>query len=192
LEKLREFKNIKKIAVINKIDMVEQEKVNNVIARLEQEDMFESILAISLKEEFNHLSVVKEIKKHLKSDVKFYEDSKQFSDYSDDFFISELIREKILINTHEEIPHSVGVKVKRFEKEDNLLVIEADIFVERDSQKGIIIGRAGSMLKKIGKSARLELKGEYEMPIFLDLHVKVLSKWGQREEKLSEIGYELE
>jgi len=192
IEKLRQFTNIPIIAVINKIDLVDQDKVNNVITKLENEDMFEEIIAVSLKEKFNHLTVVNSLKKHLSDKVKFYDDSSKFSDYSDEFFISEIIREKVLAFTHEEIPHSVGVKVKRFEVEDELLVIEADIYVERDSQKGIIIGRAGSMLKKIGKSARIELKAEYEQPIFLDLHVKVLSKWGQSQISLNEIGYELD
>ena len=192
IAKLKTMPNIKKIAVINKIDLVDQNIVVNCIEKLQKEDMFEEILAISLKEKFNHMSVIESIKPYLKEDVKFYDEVKQFSDYTDEFFISEIIREKVLTFTHEEIPHSVGVKVTRFEAEDDLLVIEADIYVERDSQKGIIIGRAGSMLKKIGKAARIELKDEYEQPIFLDLHVKVLSKWGQREDRLSEIGYEIE
>jgi GTP-binding protein Era len=192
IAKLKTMPNIKKIAVINKIDMVEQTKVVNTIEKLQAEDMFEEIIAISLKEKFNHMSVIEAIKPYLKEEVKFYDEPEQFSDYSDEFFISEIIREKVLSFTHEEIPHSVGVKVNRFEVEDELLVIEADIYVERDSQKGIIIGRAGSMLKRIGKAARIELKDEYEQPIFLDLHVKVLSKWGQREDRLSEIGYDIE
>ncbi len=191
IEKISQYKNVPKVAVINKIDKVSQEKVFKIIEDLKRYNMFDDILAMSLKEKFNHEGVISVLKEKLTEEVKFYEEDK-FADYSDEFFVEEIIREKVLHLTKEEIPHSVGIRVKSMEEEQNILVIDADIFVERDSQKGIIIGRGGQMLREIGKAARLELKKEFDQGIYLDLHVKVLSKWGQKVDKLQEVGYEIE
>ncbi len=191
IEKITQYKNVPKVAVINKIDKVSQEKVFKIIEDLKRYNMFDDILAMSLKEKFNHEGVISVLKEKLTEEVKFYEEDK-FADYSDEFFVEEIIREKVLHLTKEEIPHSVGIRVKSMEEEQNILVIDADIFVERDSQKGIIIGRGGQMLREIGKAARLELKKEFDQGIYLDLHVKVLSKWGQKVDKLQEVGYEIE
>lgn len=191
IEKLKQYEGTPKIAVVNKIDKISQEKAFRIIEDLKEFKMFDDILAMSLKEQFNVDGVVNVLKEKLTETVKFYEED-QFTDYTDEFFVEEIIREKVLYMTKEEVPHSVGIKVKRIEEEDNILVIDADIYVERDSQKGIIIGRAGKMLREIGKAARLELKKEFDQAIYLDLHVKVLSKWGQKIDKLTEIGYEIE
>lgn len=191
IEKIKQYSSVPKIAVINKIDKVSQEKVINIIEKLNSYRMFDDVLAMSLKEKFNQDAVIEAIKPKLTETVRFYEEDK-FTDYSDEFFAQEIIREKVLFHTNEEVPHSVGVKVNRMEEEEGILVIEADIFVERNSQKGIIIGRAGSMLKKIGSEARVELKEEFKQGIYLDLHVKVLSKWGQEVQKVQEVGYEIE
>ncbi len=191
INRLKEYKNIPKIVVINKIDKVNQEQVFKIITKLQEYDMFDDVLAMSLKEKFNYESVIKVLKTKLKEEVKFYEDD-QFADYTDEFFAEEIIREKVLHMTKEEVPHSVGIKVHKMEEEQGILVIDADIYVERNSQKGIIIGRGGQMLKEIGQAARIELKKEFKQGIYLDLHVKVLSKWGQQVDKLQEVGYEIE
>ncbi len=191
IAKLEQYANIPKIAVVNKIDKISQEKAMKIVEQLHEYKMFSDVLAMSAKEKFNVDGIVNVLKEKLTETVKFYE-GEEFTDYTDEFFVEEIIREKVLYLTKEEVPHSVGVKVKRMEEEEKILVIEADIYVERDSQKGIIIGRAGKMLKEIGKAARLELKKEFDQAIYLDLHVKVLSKWGQKLDKMSEIGYEIE
>lgn len=191
IKRLQELKGIKMIAVVNKIDKVDQKKTARIINELEETGLFVEVLAASMKEKFNHTGIVEAVKRHLDENVRFYEEG-EFTDYSDEFFIEEIIREKILFRTNDEVPHSIGVKVKSIEEEGEVLVIEADIYVERDSQKGIIIGRAGQMLKSIGIDARRELKREFKQPIYLDLHVKVLSRWGQKREALNEIGYELD
>ncbi len=191
IAKLEQYANIPKIAVVNKIDKISQEKAMKIVEQLHEYEMFSDVLAMSAKEKFNVDGIVNVLKEKLTETVKFYE-GEEFTDYTDEFFVEEIIREKVLYLTKEEVPHSVGVKVKRMEEEEKILVIEADIYVERDSQKGIIIGRAGKMLKEIGKAARLELKKEFDQAIYLDLHVKVLSKWGQKLDKMSEIGYEIE
>ncbi len=191
LKKLEDLKNVKKICVINKIELISQDKLAYVVEQLNEYGLFEEIIPISLKEKFNYDAVLSSVKRYLTDDIKFYEDD-AFTDYTDEFFVEEIIREKVLHKTDQEIPHSVGVKVKEMEEEDGVLVISADIYVERDSQKGIIIGRAGSMLKEIGMAARKEIKREFKQPIYLDLHVKVLSKWGQKRDSLSDVGYEIE
>lgn len=191
LKKLQDLKHLKMICVVNKIELVSQDKLAMIVSELAEYDLFEEIIPISLKEKFNYDAVLKSVKSYLTDDVKFYEED-EFTDYTDEFFIEEIIREKVLHKTDQEVPHSVGVKVKEMVEEDGMLVISADIYVERDSQKGIIIGRAGSMLKEIGMAARKELKREFKQPIYLDLHVKVLSKWGQKRDSLSDIGYEIE
>lgn len=191
IKRLSEMNGIKMIAVVNKIDLIPQVKTERIIKDLEETNLFSDIIAASMTEKFNHLGIVECVKKYLKEDVKFYSES-EFTDYTDEFFIEEIIREKILEKTNDEVPHSVGVKVTNMEEEENLLIIEADIYVERNSQKGIIIGRAGQMLKTIGTEARRELKREFNQPIYLDLHVKVLSKWGQKKESLTEVGYEID
>lgn len=191
LKRLSELKGITMIAVVNKIDLVDPIKTERIIKELQETEMFADILATSMKEKFNHQGVVECVKQYLKDDVKFYEDT-EFTDYSDEFFIEEIIREKVLFRTNDEVPHSIGVKVKNIEEDGELLIIEADIYVERDSQKGIIIGRAGKMLKSIGTDARRELKREFKQPVYLDLHVKVLSRWGQKRDALNEVGYEID
>ncbi len=191
LKKIESIKGIKKICVVNKIELVNQEKLMNMVEELNETELFEEIIPISLNENFNYDAVINSVKHYLSDDTKFYEDD-QFTDYSDEFFIEEIIREKILHKTNQEVPHSIGVKVTEMAEEDNILVISADVYVERDSQKGIIIGRGGSMLKEIGTAARKELKREFKQSIYLDLHVKVLSKWGQKRDALVDVGYEIE
>ena len=180
------------VAVINKIDLVSQEKVNNIIAKLQEMDFCSEIIAMSCKDDFNVTGIISVLNEYLTETVKFYDES-QFYDYSDEFFVSEIIREKVFKLTSEEIPHSSGVIVTNMEEgDDGILLIEADIYVERDSQKAIIIGRAGSMIKRIGKAARIELKEEFETPIYLDLRVKVMSKWARQTEMVEKMGYEIE
>ncbi len=189
IQKISEIKNVKKIVVLNKIDIITPLKVERIVQELDELKMFDAIIPVSLKEKFNQNIVIKNIKDYLVDEVKYY-DEDTFSDYTDEFFVEEIIREKILQKTNEEVPHSIGVKVTNMENEKNILVISATIYVERDSQKGIIIGRAGKMLQSIGTAARKELKIEFNQPIYLDLHVKVLSNWGQKIESLNTIGYD--
>jgi GTP-binding protein Era len=178
LKKLSEFKNIPLICVVNKIDLLPQQRVSAIVKEINELGLFSDVICASMKEKFNQESIIRSIKGYLKETTEF--------------FIEEIIREKILYHTDQEVPHSIGVKVKDIYDQQEVLVIEAEIYVERDSQKGIIIGKAGSMLKAIGKASRLELKAEFKQPVHLELHVKVLSKWGQNQELLSQVGYDLE
>jgi GTP-binding protein Era len=104
--------------------------------------------------------------------------------------VTEIIREKILTNYDKEIPYSVEVVVERFKEDDHLIRINAVIYVERDSQKGIIIGQAGKMLKKVGMEARKDMETFFDKKVFLELFVKVERDWRNKDRKLKEFGYQ--
>lgn len=183
--------NVPRIAVINKLDLVSQEKINRMIVTLENYEFFEEILAISVKDGFNVDSVVESLKRVLPEGIQYYEDD-QITDNSPYFTISEIIREKILYYTQEEVPYSVGVKLNEFENKKNALVLHATIYVERESQKGILIGKGASKLKSIGIEARKDIEKNFDKKVHLQLHVKVLKKWRNKIDLLREIGYELD
>ena len=116
-------------------------------------------------------------------------DKDQLTDKPARFFVDEIIREKILLNYDKEIPYSVEVEVERFAEEENIININAIINVERDSQKGIIIGKGGKSLKKVGSEARRDLEAFFGKKIFLQLFVKVEKDWRNKESKLRYFGY---
>ena len=119
-----------------------------------------------------------------------YYPAEMVTDHPELFCIAEFIREQVLNHTMEEIPHSVAVRIERMEERPNgLKFIEAVIYVERESQKGIIIGAKGTLLKKIGSAARKEIEELLETPVFLNLWVKVSKKWRNNETALKEFGY---
>lgn len=112
------------------------------------------------------------------------------SEHSDRFFVSEIIREKVFLTCREEIPYSTTVDIVEFkEREAGKWFVSADVIVERDSQKGIVIGKKGAMLKEIGRLARKEIEGFVDHPVFLELHVKVREKWREKDEWLKRLGY---
>jgi GTP-binding protein Era len=112
------------------------------------------------------------------------------SEQNQRFFVTEIIREKIFLYTHEEVPYSTTVDIVTFtEREAGKWFISADVVVERDSQKGIVIGKGGTMLKKIGQSARRDIERFLELPIYLELHVKVREKWRDSADWLRRFGY---
>ncbi len=112
------------------------------------------------------------------------------SDRQERFFVAEIIREKIFLHTHDEIPYSSSVEIVQFkEREKGKWFISADIILERDSQKGIVIGKGGTLLKEIGRSARVDIEAFLGTPVFLDLHVKVRDRWREKEEWVRRFGY---
>ena len=108
------------------------------------------------------------------------------------FFVTEIIREKILLNYEKEIPYSVEVEVEQFQEEENLIRINAVIYAERDSQKGILIGHGGKSLKKVGIEARKDIEGFFEKKVFLELYVKVEKDWRNKDNLLRNFGYQPE
>lgn len=189
ISRLRDI-NLPIICIINKIDLIDQDKLNLLFTKLEEQNIFKTIIPMSLKEDFNTEVVIDVLKDILPQGVKYYEDD-QFTDSPQEFVISEIIREKIILKTREEIPHSIGVKVLKIEDSPKDIYIEVVIFVERESQKGILIGKKASMIKSIGIDSRKELELMYNKKVILDSRVKVLKNWGRKEDLLKEVGYDI-
>ncbi len=180
--------NASTICLINKIDLLKQEKVVELVNQAQQLDLFQEIFAISLKDTFNVELFLNDLKALLPEGIALYPED-HLVDYTKEFYIEEIVREKINQVCFDEIPHSVAIKTKAIEEDENGLSIFVDVYVHRDSQKGIIIGRGGHNLKTIGKRARLELKEFFNQPIYLDIHVKVKPNWVDNNSLLMDWGY---
>lgn len=186
-EKLKKTK-VPIIILINKIDTIDQEKLNASI------DLWHSILPqaeilpISALENV-HVDMLKKRIIELLPEGPMYFPEDQLTDKSERFIVNEVIREKILMNYQKEIPYSVEVVTQIFKEGLELIQIETDIFVERDSQKGILIGHKGESLSKVGKEAREDLEKFFNKKIFLKLYVKVRKDWRKRETDLRRFGY---
>ena len=179
------------IIVANKADLIKDEikKEENIIS---YKTLFEKnlpVIKISAKTGKNVENLIEEIKKYLPSGVPLY-DEETITDQNMRMIASEVIREKIILNTKEEIPHSVAVMVDEYKTEGNLDKIKATIFVSAESQKGIIIGSKGQMLKKIGTDSRIELEEIIEGKVYLELFVKVKKNWQKDKNALKMLGYE--
>lgn len=176
------------LLVINKIDLIDQNRLEELIDTWQKVLPQAEIFPISAKERFNVDNLFQRIKDLLPECPPFF-DKDQLTDKPARFFVDEIIREKILLNYDKEIPYSVEVEVERFAEEENIININAIINVERDSQKGIIIGRGGKSLKKVGSEARRDLEAFFGKKIFLQLFVKVEKDWRNKESKLRYFGY---
>lgn len=181
--------NSPKLLVLNKIDLITQEKVNELIKHFESQKIFEEIIPISAAQNFNVLRVREEIIRFLPEGPKLFPDE-QLTDESERYFVSELIREKLLELYQDEIPYSCEVLIADFkEREANKDFISAEIVVERDSQKAIIIGKGGAAIKKLGQVARESIEEFLQKEVFLELRVKVRKKWRSDENLLKSFGY---
>lgn len=179
------------ILVLNKIDLIDQTKLEELVAKWKELLPRAEIYPISAIEKFNVEPMFKRIRELLPESPPFF-DKDQLTDKPARFFVTEIIREKILVNYDKEIPYSVEVMVEQFKEEDKLIRINAVIFVERDSQKGIIIGHGGKSLKKVGTDARKDLELFFEKKVFLELFVKVEKDWRNKDMKLRGFGYQPE
>ncbi len=192
LEKLREM-NKKVILIINKIDLIEKEKLLELIKKYSTEYDFSSIIPVEAKKEKYANIVLDEIEKLLKPGPKYYEDD-EYTDQSSRQIAEEKIREKALRFLNEEVPHGIYVEVTKFKyrkttKKEDIYDIEATIYCKRESHKGIIIGKDGLMLKRIGKCARYDLERIFGSKINLKLWVKVDSKWDENTQILKKFKY---
>lgn len=175
--------------VINKIDLVTPDELFPIIDSYRQEHDFDEIYPISATEGNNVDELIKGIKNTLPTGPQYYP-ADQVMDHPEYFIVAEFIREKILELTREEIPHSVAVQVESMKRnEDDKIEIQAAIIVERSSQKGIIIGAQGSMIKKIGQRARRDIEILLGDKVYLDLWVKVQKNWRDRRAQLNDFGY---
>ncbi len=176
------------ILIINKIDLINQEKLESLVDKWRSVMPRAEIFPVSAMEKFNIEPLFKRIKELLPESPPFF-DKDQLTDKPARFFVNEIIREKILMNYDKEIPYSVEVVVEQFIENENLINISAVIFVERESQKAILIGHSGKSLKKVGTDARRDLEMFFEKKIFLQLFVKVEKDWRNKDTKLRNFGY---
>jgi len=177
------------ILVINKIDLAKENQLEEVTNYWSSRVKAETVIPISAKEKFNTERILQEILERLPEHPAFY-DKEELTDRPERFFASEIIREKIFTNYKKEIPYSTEVGIEDFHEEDNIIKIRATIFCERNSQKGIIIGDKGKMLKKVGIEAREELEKFFGKKIFLETFVKVEQDWRKNKAKLKKFGYD--
>lgn len=187
LEKLKKTKT-PVLLLLNKIDMATQEVLDTKMAEWKEKLPNAEIIPISALKKFNLETVMYRIVQLLPVGEAFY-DKDTLTDKPEKFFVSEIIREKILLQYKKEIPYSVEVIVNSFKDEENLLKIQADILVERESQKAIIIGHKGEALKKVGTRAREDAEKFFGKKIFLELYVKVVKDWRNNDSNLKNFGY---
>ncbi len=174
--------------ILNKIDLIKKDELIKIIGDYNSKHEFAEIIPISAFNKTNMDELLKVTKDYLEEGIKYYPDD-QVSEYPEQFIISELVREKILILTNEEIPHSVAVVIERMGRKKGKLIVNAMILVERDSQKGIVIGKQGSMIKEIGIQSRRDIEGILGESIFLELFVRVEKDWRNKKSKLQQLGY---
>lgn len=178
------------ILVVNKIDKIERQMVLPAISRYVERYNFIGVVPISAKVHTNLDFLVVEIKKHLEAGPQYYP-SDMVTDQPERLIAAELIREKVLLLTREEIPHAIAVEIEEMAtRKNDDVYIRAMIYVERDSQKGIVIGAGGSLLKEIGRLARADIENLLGSKVFLDLWVKVKKDWRNRDGILHSLGYE--
>lgn len=189
---VRRLKNVSApvVAVLNKIDLVHpKEKLLAVISAMSERHDFADILPISAKKNDNLDALLSLIPDYLPESPHLFPPDMQ-TDRSNEFQAAEIIREKLTLSLHQEVPYGLTVQIERFETEADRTTINAIIWVERDSQKGIVVGKGGSVLKRVGKAARLELKQQLGRPVHLELWVKVKDNWADNEQDLLRLGYE--
>lgn len=176
------------ILLINKIDLSTQEEVVGQMKNWQDKLPNAIIYPISALNNFNLQVVLEKIIELLPESPPYYPKD-QLTDKSERFFVNESIREKILLNFKKEIPYAVEIETESFEEEENIIRIRSVIMVERDTQKGILIGHKGLALKRIGSEARIDLEKFFEKKIFLELYVKVNKDWRSNERQLKRFGY---
>lgn len=176
------------ILVLNKIDKLNNEEILNAINRYKDLYDFADIVPISAIKDDNVSRLISVIKKYLTDDIKYYDDE-TLTNTSVRFIISELVREKILNLTNDEVPHSVTCVTTLYEEKSNIININVDIIVDRDSLKKIIVGHQGSMIKTIGSYARRDIETMLHKQVYLELFVKTIKNWRDKEKYLTELGF---
>jgi len=190
---IEHLKRVKKpvFLVINKIDTIKKDDLIEVVANFKKEHDFDGVVPISATTGENVETMLAVVKDHLVEGPQFYP-TDFITDHPERFIISELIREKVLHLTHEEVPHSVAVVIDEIERDadkEHLINVAATIIVERKSQKGILIGKQGQMLKEIGTLARRDIVNLLGSKIYLELWVKVQKDWRNKRIHLTDFGY---
>ena len=185
---LKNIENKPVFLVINKIDKLPREEILSKIEEYMSLYNFTEVIPVSARKKDNINRLIEVIKKYLPDNIKYF-DSDTVTNSSPEFIISELIREKVLELTDEEVPHSVTCIVGELYEEEKIINIGASIIVDRENLKKIIIGKNGNMIKEIGIRARKDIEEYFGKQVYLDLFVKVIPKWRDKEKFLNMIGY---
>ncbi|MGD0037534.1 MAG: GTPase Era [Bacteroidota bacterium] len=177
------------LLIINKADKINKAELLPVIETFAKQNYFKEIIPISALRHDNMGAVIQSLIKYLPEHEAFYPQD-IVSESPERFFVAEFIREQLFEKFSEEIPYSTAVEIREFkERATGKTLVSADIIVERESQKGIIIGKKGEALKNVGTSARIQIEEFLQRPVFLELHVKVQEKWRESEAMLRQLGY---
>ena len=176
------------LLLVNKIDLLPKQQVMERLLKWQSVFPFDEIIPLSALKEENLSELLKVIRSYLQEGVQYFP-QEMISDHGENFRISEIIREKILSRTEEEVPHSIAVVIENREDTKDKIFIQALVIVERSSQKAIMIGKQGSMIRSIRIAAQKELKKMLKKPVELELYVRVEKDWRNRENKLKQFGY---
>lgn len=179
------------ILLINKVDTIKKEELLEIISMYAEEDIFDDIIPISAMKNDGVDIYLESLKKYLKPGPMYYPED-MITDKNERFIVAEIIREKGLMYLNEEVPHGLAISIEKFKKREdkNIYDIDANIYVERDSHKGILIGKGGSMLKRIGTEAREEAERLLDGKVNLQIWVKVEKNWRDRDNLVKRFGYD--
>lgn len=187
LDKIKQAKKTT-FLVLNKVDKIAKDKLLEIILKYKDIYPFDEIIPISALKKDNTNELIKTLKKYLPDNIKYFPDE-ELTNTTIDFRVSELIREKVLRLTNDEVPHTVTCVVEEFIDKEDKAIINATIITERDSLKSIIIGKQGKMLKEIGTKARIDIEKMLDKKVYLNLYVKVINKWRDKQKYLKELGF---
>ncbi len=186
LDKIKES-NKTTFLLLNKIDKIKKDELLPMISEITKEYTFSEVIPISALKGDNVVDLINTIKKYLKEDIKYYSDD-VITNVSRNFLIAEFVREKILHLTHDEVPHTVNCLVESYKDKGNIIDISVLIIVDRDNLKKIIIGKNGSLIKRVGIESRKDIEEFLGKQVFLETHVKTIESWRDREKYLVEFG----
>ncbi len=188
MESLRKNK-VPVFLILNKIDLISREKLILMIREYQDYLDFSEIVPISALKKDNTKHLIEVIKKYLTDNVRYF-DLDTITSSSKSFMVSELVREKLLRVTEDEIPHSITCLTTKFEEKENVVVINVDIIVDRDSLKKIVIGKKGERLKIVGMAARSEMEKMLNKKVYLELYVRTIKNWKEKESSLKNLGFD--
>lgn len=181
---------ITSIAILNKIDkIVPKESLLEHIGNMAQRHRFVELVPVSAEKGDNLSQLLKLIPRYLPASPALFPQD-MISDRGQEFQTAEIIREKLTLNLRQELPYGLTVQIEQFDRDEGGITVHAVIWVEKDSQKGIVVGKGGSMLKRVGKSARLELRERLAVPVHLELWVRVKENWADSERDLLGLGFD--
>ncbi|MHB8096215.1 MAG: GTPase Era [Erysipelotrichaceae bacterium] len=176
--------NLPILLILNKIDLITKKQLMELLLQYSSMEIFKEVIPVSAKNNDNIDRLLEVTQSFIPEQEAFFSDDTMV-DFPEYFYITEIIREHILHLTNQEVPHSVAVTLDNFKEDKKAILIQASIIADRDSQKGILIGKQGSMLKEIGQNARIELEKRFNKPVYLDLVVKVDKNWRNVQKRLN-------